>query len=175
MRLLPSLPVLLALLQFACTVATAATVPLSGTVRCVSDPQCIFTGSQLRVEFVIKNTADEDVFLNTKYMNSGGPDITFTHARTKESAATFGGLSDNEYLGDFQIIPPQGEATLPILIDADEILRLGRPPFKVNVEVTYSGRWKFEDSLDAQWRAIAHFQVTATESMAPRAPRKNRK
>ncbi|MED5596806.1 hypothetical protein [Janthinobacterium sp. P210006] len=105
---------------------------LSISAHCIDNPACIFTGSDMRIEVLIKNIGNGEVGYPLTYMQARGPNMRLIDNVSEQSQVLKTGLANHALKRAFTTIAPGQSIALQSIIKHTE-LRMFRKDF---VDVT---------------------------------------
>lgn len=111
---------------------------LSISAHCIDNPACIFTGSDMRIEVLIKNIGNGEVGYPLKYMQARGPNMRLIDNVSEQSQVLKTGLANHALKRDFTTIAPGQAIALQSVIKHTELLLFRKEFVDVTAEIGVS-------------------------------------
>lgn len=139
MRHLSRLAICLAFFICCANVPAAGAAPLSISIKCPANPNCVFDGQDMELEIIIQNRSGVDVGLNLDYIRRAGPYIELIDAKTGRRMDLHVGLVSNELLKNFHMLSPMQSVRLNETIKAYEITTFREKSIDLTIKVAFPG------------------------------------
>ncbi|MGK5005010.1 hypothetical protein [Janthinobacterium sp. LB2P70] len=111
---------------------------LSVSAHCLDNPACIFTGSDMRIEVVIKNTGSAAVGYPLDYIQQRGPNLRLIDNVSEQSQILKTSLADHALKRAFTTIAPGQSVALQTIIKHTELLLFRKEFVDVTAEIGVS-------------------------------------
>ncbi|MBW3511550.1 MULTISPECIES: hypothetical protein [Janthinobacterium] len=111
---------------------------LSVSAHCLDNPACIFTGSDMRIEVVIKNTGSAAVGYPLDYIQQRGPNLRLVDNVSEQSQVLKTGLANHALKRAFTTIAPGQSIALQSIIKHTELLLFRKEFVDVTAEIGVS-------------------------------------
>ncbi|MDZ5636154.1 MULTISPECIES: hypothetical protein [unclassified Janthinobacterium] len=111
---------------------------LSISAHCIDNPACIFTGSDMRIEVLIKNVGNGEVGYPLKYMQARGPNMRLIDNVSEQSQVLKTGLANHALKRDLTTIAPGQSIALQSVIKHTELLLFRKEFVDVTAEIGVS-------------------------------------
>ncbi|NHQ91364.1 hypothetical protein [Janthinobacterium lividum] len=122
---------------------------LSVSAHCLDNPACIFTGSDMRIEVVIKNTGSTAVGYPLDYIQQRGPNLRLIDNASERSQVLKTGLADHALKRAFTTIAPGQSVALQTIIKHTELLLFRKEFVDVTAEIGVSAGIRTDGSEEA--------------------------
>jgi hypothetical protein len=111
-------------------------VPLKITVECVANPQCVFDGGNMRLEFTVTNIQAEPISMPVDYIARRGPFIKLTDRKTRRSINVKTGIPNHALRSTMTILQPGESFKFHWTISPYEFEELPSRPIDASAAVT---------------------------------------
>lgn len=111
-------------------------VPVKIAVECVANPQCVFDGGNMRLEFTVTNIQAESISMPVAYIARRGPFIKLTDKKTKRSINVKTGIPDYALRSAMTILQPGESFKFHWTISPYEFEELPSRPIDASAAVT---------------------------------------
>lgn len=111
---------------------------LSISARCLDNPACIFTGSDMRVEVVIQNIGNGEVGYPLDYIQQRGPNLRLVDNVSEQSQVLKTGLANHALKRAYTRIAPGQSIALQTIIKNTELLLFRKEFVDVTAEIGVS-------------------------------------
>ncbi|AQR68809.1 hypothetical protein BZG29_11020 [Janthinobacterium sp. LM6] len=146
---------------------------LSISAHCIDNPACIFTGSDMRIEVVIKNIGNGEVGYPLQYMQARGPNMRLIDNASEQSQVLKTGLANHALKRAFTPIAPGQSIALQSVIKHTE-LRMFRTEFiDVTAEIGVSAGIQTAGSEEAlPFKGGASLKIIGKDTLEREAQRR---
>lgn len=119
---------------------------LTVSAHCPDNPACIFTGSDMRIEVVIRNTGTQAIGYPLDYLQQRGPNLRLTDNPSERSQVLKTGLADHALKRSFTTIAPGQSVALHSIIKNSELLMFRHEFVDVTAEIGVSAAVRVGDA-----------------------------
>jgi hypothetical protein len=118
--------------------------PLSITVECRENPDCIFSGEDIRLRIVIKNESNYPIGVPLQFIKKRGAYVKLVDVKTGKNFDLHVSLPPRPLRKVFDTLAPQESVELGRLITAAEIQRFGTDYIDLDVRVEFGAHIQVE-------------------------------
>ncbi|WP_058047863.1 hypothetical protein [Janthinobacterium sp. Ant5-2-1] len=145
---------------------------LSVSAHCLDNPACIFTGSDMRIEVVIKNTGSAAVGYPLDYIQQRGPNLRLIDNASERSQVLKTGLADHALKRAFTTIAPGQSVALQTIIKHTELLLFRKEFVDVTAEIGVSAGIRTAGSEEAlPFKGGASLKIIGRDTLEREAKR----
>jgi hypothetical protein len=146
---------------------------LSISAHCLDNPACIFTGSDMRIEVVIKNTGTAAVGYPLEYIQQRGPNLRLIDNVSEQSQVLKTGLAKHALKRDFTPIGPGQSVALHTIIKNTELQLFRKEFVDVTAEIGVSAGIQVAGSEEAlPFKGGASLKIIGKDTLEREAQRR---
>ncbi len=118
--------------------------PLSITVECRENPECIFSGEDIILRITITNQSNHPVGVPVQFMKKRGAYVKLTDVKTGKDFDLRVSLPTRSLSNVFETLAPKESVELARIITAEEIQLFGVDDIDLDVRVEFAAHIKVE-------------------------------
>jgi hypothetical protein len=141
------------------------TSPLILTVECKNNPTCTFSGEDIPIRIIFRNSSTSEIGVPLEHIEKKGPYVKLIDAKTGNERRLPVSLPAEELLSKFHIIKPLDSIEMESKLTAGAIRTFRRELIDLSVELVISTEIQIDGIEIIEYREIGKFVVKGKDTV----------
>ena len=141
-------------------------IPLEVSIKCTDNPSCIYGGTEIPVEIIIRNDADYEIGYPQLYIQARGPTMKLIDNLSGAEKILKVGLANHDLKSKFTTLAPNETLSVTSVIRTSELTSLRKEYVDLTLEVGVSANVKVRNSDEPEkYQGRARIRIIGKDTL----------